>query len=56
MPARKHPRPVIQARTARMNRTGKLLEEGHLKVSSVISDIHGVSGRAMLDAPGDRGN
>jgi len=29
---------------------GKLLEDGHLKLSSVISDIHGVSGRDMLDA------
>ena len=28
----------------------KLLEDGHLKLSSVISDIHGVSGRDMLDA------
>lgn len=43
-------RRLIQARTAQMNRTEKLLEEGHLKLSSVISQIHGVSGRAMLDA------
>ena len=28
----------------------KLLEDGHRKLSSVISDIHGVSGRDMLDA------
>ena len=28
----------------------KLLEDGHLKLSSVISDIHGISGRDMLDA------
>ena len=28
----------------------KLLEDAHLKLSSVISDIHGVSGRAMLEA------
>jgi transposase len=28
----------------------KLLEDGHLKLSSVISDVHGVSGRDMLDA------
>src|SRR5262249_53502517 len=27
-----------------------LLEDGHLKLSSVISNIHGVSGRDMLDA------
>ena len=43
-------RRLIQARTAQANRTEKLLEEGHLKLSAVISDIHGVSGRAMLDA------
>ena len=28
----------------------KLLEDGHLKLSSVISDIHGASGRDMLNA------
>jgi transposase len=28
----------------------KLLEDGHLKLSSVIADIHGKSGRAMLEA------
>ena len=28
----------------------KLLEDGHLKLSSVISDIHGVPGRDMLNA------
>jgi len=28
----------------------KLLEDGHLKLPAVISDIHGVSGRAMLEA------
>ena len=28
----------------------KLLEDGHLKLSSVISDIHGMSGRDMLRA------
>lgn len=43
-------RKLIQARTAQLNRTEKLLEEGHLKLSSVISKLHGVSGRAMLDA------
>ena len=43
-------RTVTQARTAEMQRAGKLLEDAHLKLSSVISDIHGVSGRAMLEA------
>jgi transposase len=43
-------RHLTQARTAEKQRTEKLLEDGHLKLSSVISDIHGVSGRDMLDA------
>jgi len=43
-------RRVIQARTAQMNRTEKLLESGHVKLSSVISKLHGVSGRAMMNA------
>ena len=43
-------RKLIQARTAQKNRIEGLLEDGHLKLSSVISDIHGVSGRAMLDS------
>src|SRR6266853_5469932 len=43
-------RHLTQARTAEKQRVEKLLEDGHLKLSSVISDIHGVSGRAMLDA------
>jgi transposase len=43
-------RHLTQARTAEKQRVEKLLEDGHVKLSSVISDIHGVSGRAMLDA------
>src|SRR5215467_87452 len=43
-------RHLTQARTAEKQRVEKLLEDGHLKLSAVISDIHGVSGRAMLDA------
>jgi transposase len=43
-------RTMTQARTAEMQRVEKLLEDAHLKLSSVISDIHGVSGRAMLEA------
>ena len=42
-------RHLTQARTAEKQRTEKLLEDGHLKLSSVISDIHGVSGRDMLN-------
>ena len=54
---RKHPpaahhtryrRHLVQAQTAEKARCEKLLEDAHLKLSSVISDIHGVSGRAML--------
>src|SRR6266568_2969838 len=40
-------RHLTQARTAEKQRAAKLLEDGHLKLSSVISDIHGVSGRAI---------
>jgi transposase len=43
-------RKLTQARTAEKQRCEKLLEDAHLKLSSVISDIHGVSGRAMLRA------
>jgi transposase len=43
-------RRLVQARTAEKERCEKLLEDAHLKLSSVISDIHGVSGRAMLKA------
>ena len=43
-------RHLTQARTAEKQRVEKLLEDGHLKLSSVISGIHGVSGRDMLDA------
>jgi transposase len=43
-------RRLVQARTAEKQRCEKLLEDAHLKLSSVISDIHGVSGRAMLAA------
>jgi transposase len=43
-------RHLTQARTAEKNRAGKLPGDAHLKLSSVISGIHGVSGRAMLEA------
>ena len=43
-------RHLTQARTAEKQRVEKLLEDGHLKLSSVISDIHGASGRDMLNA------
>jgi transposase len=43
-------RHLVQARTAEKERCEKLLEDAHLKLSSVIRDIHGVSGRDMLAA------
>jgi transposase len=43
-------RRLTQARTAEKQRAEKLLEDAHLKLSSVISDIHGVSGLEMLRA------
>ena len=43
-------RKLVQMRTAQKERCEKLLEDAHLKLSSVISDIHGVSGREMLGA------
>jgi transposase len=43
-------RRLVQARTAEKQRSEKLLEDAHLKLSSVISDIHGASGRDMLRA------
>jgi transposase len=43
-------RHLTQARTAEKQRAGKLLQDGHLKLSPVICDIHGVSGRATLEA------
>jgi transposase len=43
-------RHLIQARTAEMTRCEKLPEDAHIKLSSVISDLHGKAGRNMLDA------
>jgi transposase len=41
---------LVQERTREKQRAEKLLEDAQLKLSSVISDIFGVSGRAMLGA------
>ena len=43
-------RRVIQQRTQVVNRIQKVLEGGNVKLSSVASDVVGVSGRAMLEA------
>jgi len=47
---RRYRRRLTQARTAEKQRVEKLLEDAHLKLSSVISDVHGASGRDMLRA------
>jgi len=41
---------LVNARNAEKNRVEKLLEEACIKLSVVASDIHGVSGRAMMEA------
>ena len=41
---------LVNARNATKNRVEKLLEEACIKLSVVASDIHGVSGRSMMDA------
>jgi transposase len=43
-------RTLIQERTREKQRAEKLLEDTQIKLSAVISDIFGVSGRAMLEA------
>lgn len=62
-PSLVHPRPIrelrdltryrrclVEDRTREMQRVEKLLEDAQVKLSSVISDLFGVSGRAMLEA------
>lgn len=41
---------LVQERTRHKQRVEKLLEDALIKISVVVSDIFGVSGRAMLDA------
>jgi transposase len=43
-------RALTQDRTRTKQRLEKVLEDSQIKLSSVIANIHGVSGRAMLDA------
>ena len=43
-------RKLVQTRAAERNRLIKLLESASIKLSGVISDVFGVSGRAMLRA------
>jgi transposase len=41
-------RTLVRERTREAQRLEKLLEDAQIKLSSVISDVLGVSGRAML--------
>ena len=43
-------RALVSDRSREMQRVEKLLEDAQIKISSVLSDIHGVSGRAMIEA------
>ncbi|HUE32971.1 MAG TPA: IS110 family transposase, partial [Mycobacterium sp.] len=43
-------RALVQDRTRERQRAEKLLEDAQIKISAVLSDLHGVTGRAMMDA------
>jgi transposase len=43
-------RKLVESRTAERNRLSKLLESANIKLSSVVSDVFGMSGMAMLNA------
>jgi transposase len=43
-------RALVQDRTREQQRTEKLLEDAQIKVSAVLSNLHGVTGRAIMDA------
>lgn len=43
-------RHLVEERSREKNRAEKLLEDALVKLSVVVSDLHGVSGRAMMDA------
>jgi len=62
-PSLVHPRPIrrlrdltryrralVREQTREKQRLEKVLEDAQIKLDSVISDLHGVSGRAMLEA------
>jgi transposase len=46
----RHRTSVLHERTRAVNRIHKILEDANIKLSAVISDLMGVSGRAMLRA------
>jgi len=43
-------RALVQDRTREQQRVEKLLEDAQIKISAVLSNVHGVSGRAMMEA------
>lgn len=43
-------RALVQDRTRERQRVEKLLEDAQIKIGTVLTDIHGVSGRAMMEA------
>ena len=43
-------RALVEDRTREQQRIEKLLEDAQIKISSVLSELHGVTGRAMMDA------
>jgi len=43
-------RALVQDRTREQQRVEKLLEDAQIKISSVLSDLHGASGRSMMHA------
>jgi transposase len=43
-------RALVQDRTREQQRVEKLLEDAQIKISAVLSNLHGVTGRAMMEA------
>lgn len=43
-------RALTQDRTRNKQRLEKILEDSQIKISSIVSDVHGASGRAMIEA------
>jgi Transposase len=43
-------RALVQDRTREQQRVEKLLEDAQIKVSAVLSNLHGVTGRAIMNA------
>ena len=43
-------RALVQDRTREQQRVEKLLEDAQIKISAVLSDLHGGTGRAVMDA------